>query len=79
MVYHGGIIYSWLRDEALTQDEDQKEDKNMTLDRKIWIYQNLKEMAEDMAEISGGCDKLRWLRVVIAINNYYEASTEMYL
>ena len=51
----------------------------MTLDRKICIYQNLKEMAEDMAEISGGCDKLRWLRVVIAINNYYEASTEMYL
>ena len=51
----------------------------MTLDRKIWIYQNLKEMAEDMAEISGGCDELRWLRVVIAINNYYEASTEIYL
>lgn len=75
-----------MRDKALTQDEDlnKKEDKDMTLDRKIWIYMNLRDMANDLLTLHGRRynrikEGSHLLEIAVKLLEYYESHDDINL
>ena len=63
----------------------EKEDKNMTLDRKIWIYENLNRMATEMTFRDRNCTRyamrvnLRWSHILDRVMDYYYNHDEINL
>ncbi len=62
----------------------EKEDKNMTLDRKIWIYMNLRDMANDLLTLHGRRynrikEGSRLLDIAVKLLEYYESHDDINL